>query len=167
MYLVSARLRNLDREAAKSWQQQLVDHFFFDAEQKMDVTHNITSGGVRQRYLKDLFVQWRGAMLAYDEGVYKGDAVLAGAVWRNVFKGREDVDVRSLAAIVSWMRLCLKMLDQMPDEALFFQTTAAFKWPARNELLVVDTPVKELADILRQEPASAPKATPLIEKVAV
>ncbi|KAI8635050.1 hypothetical protein F5Y19DRAFT_470100 [Xylariaceae sp. FL1651] len=148
MYLIFARLRNLDLDAARSWQAQLVDHFFFDAEERMDVNHGISSRALRQRYLKDLFVQWRGIVAAYDEGVTKGDAVLASAVWRNVFKAREDIDVRTLAAVVSWMRLSLKMLDQMPDEALFIRAGSALKWPAKNELTVVDKPTRQLGDQL-------------------
>lgn len=148
MYLIFARLRNLDRDAARSWQAQLVDHFFFDAEERMDVSHGIDSRGLRHRYLKDLFVQWRGIVAAYDEGIAKGDAVLASAVWRNVFKGREDVDVRAVAAIVSWMRLSLKMLDQMSDEALFARAATALRWPAKNEFPNVDKPTRQLADQL-------------------
>ncbi|KAI1458304.1 ubiquinol-cytochrome C chaperone-domain-containing protein [Annulohypoxylon moriforme] len=160
MYLIFARLRDLDREAARSWQRQFVDHYFFDAEEKMDLVHGITSRGLRHRYLKDVFVQWRGIIAAYDEGVIKGDCVLAAAVWRNVFKAREDVDLRALAAVVSWMRLCLKMLDQIPDEALYFQTESVFKWPAKNEFMLVDKPVRELENVLeptgRRTPAAAP-----------
>ncbi|KAI2637349.1 hypothetical protein GGS21DRAFT_473369 [Xylaria nigripes] len=153
MYLVFARLRNLEIDAARVWQAQLVDHFFFDAEERMDVNHGISSRGLRSRYLKDLFVQWRGVVAAYDEGVAKGDAVLASAVWRNVFKARQDVDMRHLAAIVSWMRLGLKMLDQMSDEALFQRAGTALRWPAKNELPVVDKPTKELGDRLNSDVA--------------
>lgn len=155
MYLVFARVRNLEAEAARTWQKQLVDHFFFDAEDRMELSHGLASRGLRHRYLKDIFVQWRGVIVAYDEGVIKGDAVLAAAVWRNVFKAREDADVRAVAAIVSWMRLCLKMLDQMPDEALFIQAQSAFKWPARNELLTVDLLARELEGQLPPQPSSA------------
>ncbi|KAI0182942.1 ubiquinol-cytochrome C chaperone-domain-containing protein [Xylaria flabelliformis] len=148
MYLVFARLRNLDRDAARSWQAQLVDHFFFDAEERMDLGHGISSRGLRNKYLKDLFVQWRGIVAAYDEGVAKNDAVLASAIWRNIFKAREDINIRDLAAIVSWMRLSLKMLDQMPDEALFTRAGTALRWPAKNEFAVVDKPTRVLADQL-------------------
>ncbi|KAI1384600.1 ubiquinol-cytochrome C chaperone-domain-containing protein [Hypoxylon trugodes] len=157
MYLAFARLRDLEPDAARSWQQQLVDHFFFDAEAKMDLEHGISSRGLRHKYLKDLFIQWRGVIAAYDEGVTKGDPVLAAAVWRNVFKAREDVDLRYLAAVVSWMRLCLKMLDQIPDEALFIQAQAVYKWPAKNELTLVDKPAKQLEGL---------GTTPPIHKVA-
>ncbi|KAI1464961.1 ubiquinol-cytochrome C chaperone-domain-containing protein [Daldinia caldariorum] len=163
LYLVFARLRDLEPDLARSWQRQMTDHFFYDAEERMDQTHGIRSRGLRHKYLKDLFIQWRGVIAAYDEGVVKGDAVLAAAVWRNVYKAREDVDVRALAAIVSWMRLCLKMLDQIPNEALHYRTEAVFKWRAKNELAVVDRPVRELEGQLAQEPqAQAPPA----EKVA-
>lgn len=158
MYLIFARLRNLDRDAAKTWQAQLVDHFFFDAEERMDVNHGITSRGLRSKYLKDMFVQWRGIIMAYDEGVVKGDAVLASAVWRNVFKAREDVSVRDLAAIVSWMRLGLKMLDQMPDNALFTRATTALRWPAKNEFAVVDRPTSQLEGRLGRSSEKAASA---------
>ena len=68
----------------------------------MDVVHDMGSSSIRQRYLKDLFVQWRGVILAYDEGLVKGDAVLAAAVWRNLFKAREDVDVRVSSSRWRW-----------------------------------------------------------------
>ncbi|TGJ80589.1 hypothetical protein E0Z10_g8181 [Xylaria hypoxylon] len=159
LYLVFARLRNLDRYAARAWQAQLVDHFFFDAEERMDLSHGISSRALRGRYLKDLFVQWRGVVAAYDEGVAKGDAVLASAIWRNVFKAREDVNVRDLAATVSWMRLSLKMLDQMPDEALFTRAGTALRWPAKNEFAVVDQPTRQLADQLAPNTEPAGRAS--------
>lgn len=148
MYMVFARVRNLEPEMASLFQRQLVDHFFFDAEDRMAASHGLSSRMVRHRYLKDLFVQWRGAIVAYDEGIARGDAVLAAAIWRNIFKGRPDVDFRVLAAIVSWMRLCFKMLDQFPDQVLFGKAQIVFKWPAKNELRLVDVPARELEDVL-------------------
>ena len=115
LYLLNARIRQFDREAYRRWQQQLVDHFFFEAEKKMHVDHGITSSALRQRYLKDIFVQWRGLLLAYDEGLVKGDAVLASAVWRNLFKGSPDADPRALLAIVGWMRSSLAALEAASD----------------------------------------------------
>ncbi|KAI0202781.1 ubiquinol-cytochrome C chaperone-domain-containing protein [Astrocystis sublimbata] len=148
MYLVFARLRNLDKDTARQWQSQLVDHFFFDAEERMNLNHGISSRGLRSKYLKDLFVQWRGLIAAYDEGVVKNDAVLASAVWRNVYKARDDVDLQDLAAVVSWMRRCLKTLDQIPDTLLYYQAGPALKWPAKNEFALVDKPSPLLADQL-------------------
>ncbi|KAK4442139.1 ubiquinol-cytochrome C chaperone-domain-containing protein [Podospora aff. communis PSN243] len=117
LYLVVARLRGCDAEVFKSWESQLVDHFFHKAEARMGVEHEITSGMMRQRYLKDLFVQWRGLIMAYDEGVAKGDAVLASAVWRNLYKGSEDVDVTVVTGVVNFMRKTLAIQDKMEDES--------------------------------------------------
>ncbi|KAK0623021.1 ubiquinol-cytochrome C chaperone-domain-containing protein [Immersiella caudata] len=116
LYLVVARLRGCDPEVFKSWEAQLADHFFHKAEARMGVEHEITSGMMRQRYLKDLFVQWRGLIMAYDEGVAKGDAVLASAVWRNLYKGRENVDVTMVAGIVNFIRKALALQDNMDDD---------------------------------------------------
>ncbi|KAG5932035.1 hypothetical protein E4U53_001518 [Claviceps sorghi] len=115
LYLLNARVRCFERDVYRNWQQQLIDHFFFDCEKKMHLDHSITSSALRQRYLKDIFVQWRGLLLAYDEGLIKGDAVLASAVWRNLFKGSPDADPRALCAIVGWMRSCLVALEAVSD----------------------------------------------------
>ena len=93
------------------YQQHLIDHFFYDAEHRMVVSHNMEARGTRNKYLKDLFIQWRGILLAYDEGLVRGDAALASAVWRNVWKGAEDVDVKGLAKVVAYMRKSLMDLE--------------------------------------------------------
>jgi cytochrome b pre-mRNA-processing protein 3 len=160
LYLVHARMRNLDPESAKGWQQQLLNHFFYDAEERMDQVHALSSRGLRQRYLKELFNEWRGDIAAYDEGIVKGDAVLAAAVWRNVFKAREVVDVRALAAIVSYMRRVLKELDMLSDESLFFMPVQVLKGSPKVELIVVDRPVKELEKVLVDEFAPVQNITP-------
>lgn len=82
----------------------------------MIINHNMHARGTRNKYLKDMFVQWRGLLAAYDEGLAKGDAVLAAAVWRNVFKANEDVDIESLAMIVSYMRGTLQELEKLTDQ---------------------------------------------------
>jgi cytochrome b pre-mRNA-processing protein 3 len=84
----------------------------------MEINHNMHTRGNRQKYLKDLFIQWRGLLAAYDEGLMKGDAVLAAAIWRNIFKADENVSVKSLALIVSYMRRALRGLDSVPDHSL-------------------------------------------------
>lgn len=127
LYLINARTRCFDREAHRNWQQQLVDHFFFECEKKMHLDHGITSSAIRQRYLKDIFVQWRGLLLAYDEGLIKGDAIMASAVWRNLFKGSPDVDPRSLVAIVGWLRGGLAQLEALRDEDVPLRAEDALK----------------------------------------
>ena len=79
----------------------------------MATMHALTMSGIRQRYLKDLYTQWRGVLAAYDEGLASGDAVLAGAVWRNVFKGSEDMagDVEKVAGVVGYLRREIERVD--------------------------------------------------------
>ncbi|KAA6411275.1 MAG: hypothetical protein FRX48_04555 [Lasallia pustulata] len=116
MYLLTVRFRCFPPSHAPTWHQHLLDHFFYRAEERMTVMHNVHARAVRNKYLKDLFVQWRGLTAGYDEGVIRGDAVLAAAVWRNVFKGAEEVDLRKLAMVVSYMRRCLNRLEGAADE---------------------------------------------------
>lgn len=78
--------------------------------------HNMVARAVRNKYLKDLFVQWRGLQAGYDEGLIRGDAVLATAIWRNVFKADQDIDFRGVAEVVSYVRNILKTLGDMGDE---------------------------------------------------
>ena len=115
LYLLVARLRALDRPIQRRIQKQLLDGFFWDAEERIKRTHNITKTMTRQAYLQDLYEQWRGLLFSYDQGVIDGDAALAAAIWRNVFRGDPDVDARQLAAIVCWMRRCLYILERLPD----------------------------------------------------
>ncbi|KAL8784414.1 MAG: hypothetical protein Q9195_009059 [Heterodermia aff. obscurata] len=118
MYLLTVRLRCFPAEHAPTWHQHLLNHFFYIAEERMVIVHNIQSRTVRNKYLKDLFVQWRGLLAGYDEGLIRGDAVLATAIWRNVFKADNDLDFRGLGEVVSYTRGVLKGLDGMKDDAI-------------------------------------------------
>lgn len=80
------------------------------------VWHKFHANTLRQKHLKDMFSQWRGVLLSYDEGLMKGDAMLAAAIWRNLMGSREDVDFEKLAQIVGYMRRELKRLDNAPDD---------------------------------------------------
>ncbi|KAF1811215.1 hypothetical protein P152DRAFT_65630 [Eremomyces bilateralis CBS 781.70] len=115
MYLLTVRFRMFPPEYATTWHQHLTDHFFHDAEAKMEVLHLMTMRGMRNKFLKDLFTQWRGCLVSYDEGLVKGDAALAAAVWRNLFQGEKDVDFVALAQVVSYMRRVIAGLDQLSD----------------------------------------------------
>ncbi|RMD39932.1 hypothetical protein DV735_g5192, partial [Chaetothyriales sp. CBS 134920] len=116
MYLLTVRLRAVPSAANfKLYQQYLLEHFSQAAEEKMLLLHTISLRGVRNKYLKDLFIQWRGVLAAYDEGLIKGDAVLASAVWRNVFKGEETVDWEKVARVVAWMRAVIAELARVED----------------------------------------------------
>ena len=118
MYLLTVRLRMFPQQHAHHWHQNLLDHYSYAAEDRMVTLHNIAARSVRNKYLKDLFVQWRGVLAAYDEGLVKGDAVLATAVWRNVFRGDENVDAAAVASVVSYMKKNLRDLDRIHDSEI-------------------------------------------------
>ncbi|CAN8097395.1 unnamed protein product [Discula destructiva] len=141
LYLIIVRLRCLDKPDWQAWQTQLVNHFFQHAEDTMEINHGMSSRMIRSGHLNSLFMTWRGVMLAYDEGLVKGDAVMAAAVWRNIFRSQEDVDMRHVAAVVSYMRRTIKQLDQMLDPALLYHGADVFKTTPSAELAFVDTPV--------------------------
>lgn len=90
----------------------------------MDVLHGLITRGIRNKYLKDLFVQWRGVLAAYDEGLVKGDAVLAAAVWRNLWKGShvgpdgKELDWTKIARVVAYMRRVLTELSKVSEADL-------------------------------------------------
>jgi len=118
MYLLTVRIRCFPPAHAPTWNQHMINHFSYLAEERMVTLHNIQARMVRNKYLKDLFVQWRGLTAGYDEGLVKGDAVLAAAVWRNVCKANEDIDLRKLGMVVAYMRSVLSALDTMEDSAI-------------------------------------------------
>jgi cytochrome b pre-mRNA-processing protein 3 len=166
LYLINARIRCLERDAYRSWQQQLIDHFFFECEKKMHIDHNITSSALRQRYLKDIFVQWRGLLLAYDEGLIKGDAVLASAVWRNLFKGDPEVDPRALVAIVGWMRSGLASLEGASDLAMPNRALEILGKPVDVFWTRLEEPFKKEQGKDAVEESQETKATPELAKAA-
>ncbi|RAL06229.1 uncharacterized protein BO80DRAFT_489747 [Aspergillus ibericus CBS 121593] len=128
MYLLTVRLRALpSHESLQTYSRHLIDHFSHNAEHRMDVLHGLASRGIRNKFLKDLFIQWRGVLAAYDEGLIKGDAVLGAAVWRNLWKAShtapdgKDLDWSKIAQVVAYMRRVLSELSQVHEADLVFQ----------------------------------------------
>lgn len=115
-YILLTQLRTIENYSELQMHQRyLIEHFSQNAEDKMLLLHSMEARGIRNRYLKDLFIQWRGCIAAYDEGMVKGDAVLGAAIWRNLFKGEEQVDWEKVAIVVAYMRKCIKLLGEYPD----------------------------------------------------
>ena len=84
----------------------------------MATWHGLVARSARNKYLKDLWTQWRGVLLSYDEGLIKGDAVMAAAIWRNVFKGDKDVDVADLALVTAYVMKQLQTLGALDDTTM-------------------------------------------------
>ncbi|OKL60723.1 hypothetical protein UA08_04390 [Talaromyces atroroseus] len=132
MYLLTVRLRALPSiESVRTHSRHLVDHFSLNAEERMATLHNISSRSIRNKYLKDLFIQWRGVVAAYDEGLVKGDAVLGAAVWRNIWKASatthdgQELDWSQIATVVAYMRRVLSELSEMSEADLVFGVEGA------------------------------------------
>ena len=120
----------------------------------MVTLHGLHSRGVRNKYLKDLFIQWRGLVAAYDEGLGKNsDAVLAAAVSRNVFKASEDVDIRAMACVVAYIRRTLGVLGAIEDGQI---TTGSlsFENPEKG-WAEVDRMSKGMKEPFKDEPGAA------------
>lgn len=136
MYMLQVRFRMFPQTHASVWIQHLTNHAFYAAEDRLVVWHKLNSNSLRQKYLKDMFSQWRAVLLSYDEGLVKGDAVLAAAIWRNLFAAREDVDFEKLAQIVGYMRRELRRLDMAKDEEVANGLWKFTGEPAQEESLV-------------------------------
>ncbi|KAK2880051.1 hypothetical protein FQN49_000629 [Arthroderma sp. PD_2] len=128
MYLITVRLRALSSpESVQTYNRYLLDHFSHEAERRMDVVHGITARGIRVTYLKDLFIQWRGVLAAYDEGLVKGDAELAAAVWRNLFKGAatdrdgNELDWGKIAQVVLYIRQSLDKMASVDEVTILVE----------------------------------------------
>jgi len=150
MYVLVVQLRALETTAAfRDYQRYLIEHFSAAAEEKMTLLHNISSRSVRNKYLKDLFLQFRGFLVAFDEGMVKGDAVLAGAVWRNLFRGQEDVDWEKVALVVAFLRKAVEKFGNL-DITTIIQNMDGPNglWARSRENLdkLVDRPSKKLSE---------------------
>ncbi|KAL4980034.1 ubiquinol-cytochrome C chaperone-domain-containing protein [Aspergillus desertorum] len=150
MYLLTVRLRALpSHESLQTYSRHLIDHFSHNAEYRMDVLHGLTSRTIRNRFLKDLFIQWRGVLAAYDEGLIKGDAVLGAAVWRNLWKASPntpeggEIDWEKVARVVAYMRRVLSELAELHEADLILglgslegDKSGIFS-PSKSDLLLV------------------------------
>ncbi|KAF9426705.1 Protein cbp3, mitochondrial [Podila epigama] len=112
VWLLMVRIRAENH--GKVFQQQLVNHFFHDIEDRMRYNHKISSGRIITTYMHDFLAQFHGGVLAYDEGMCKDDPIMAAALWRNLFTSSGSPD--QIATLVDYVRKELQVLDTMPSE---------------------------------------------------
>ena len=145
MYMLQVRFRMFPESHAPVWIQHITNQAFYAAEDRLVVWHKFNANSLRQKHLKDMFSQWRAVLLSYDEGLMKGDAMLAAAIWRNLMGSREDVDFEKLAQIVGYMRRELRRLDIATDDEV-----ANGQWKFHGdpgaEASLVKTPSKMMAN---------------------
>lgn len=86
IWLLSVRFRSLPAPLGKEYVQELVNHYFIHSESLMRGRYGVKQGRLIKGYLRDQLYQYHGANMGYDEGlISENDAVLAAAVWRNIF----------------------------------------------------------------------------------
>ncbi|EMG50205.1 CBP3 Protein CBP3 [Candida maltosa Xu316] len=119
-WILSVRMRALPYKYGKEYQQKLVDRIFSDMELRMSTELKIKSGRTIENYMKDYHTQLLGCVLSYDEGLMTDDITLASALWRNVFNGNENVDLRHVEALLMYVRSQLYVLNKMTDRAFGF-----------------------------------------------
>lgn len=85
VYLLLTRFRAFDKAAYKTYSQELINHFFIDAESRMRDRFGVQTSRLVKGYMRDMHMQHRGSVLGYDEGLATGDAMLAQALWRNIW----------------------------------------------------------------------------------
>ncbi|PWY97367.1 hypothetical protein BCV70DRAFT_202949, partial [Testicularia cyperi] len=85
IYLLMTRFRAFDRATAHTYSQELINHFFIDAESRMRDRFGVQTSRLVKGYMKDMHMQHRGSVLGFDEGLVGGDVRLAQAVWRNIW----------------------------------------------------------------------------------
>ncbi|GAA5959909.1 hypothetical protein JCM3765_000639 [Sporobolomyces pararoseus] len=87
VWLLSVRFRSLPSPLGKTYVQEFINHMFIDMEYRIRGPYAVTQGRLIKGYMKDMLEQYHGSIAAYDEGLVRGDAVLAAALWRNMFGG--------------------------------------------------------------------------------
>ncbi|EST08683.1 Ubiquinol-cytochrome c chaperone/UPF0174 [Kalmanozyma brasiliensis GHG001] len=85
VYLLLARFRAFEKPAYKTYAQELINHFFIDAESRMRDRFGVQTSRLVKGYMRDMHMQQRGSVVGYDEGLVGGDERLAQAVWRNLW----------------------------------------------------------------------------------
>ncbi|KAK0531937.1 Serine carboxypeptidase 3 [Tilletia horrida] len=89
VWLLLVRFRAFPtRELSQSYAQELINHFFIDAESRMRERFGVQTARLVKGYMRDMHMQQRGAILSLDEALGRNsDAFLAAALWRNLWGG--------------------------------------------------------------------------------
>ncbi|RLV84044.1 Protein CBP3 mitochondrial [Meyerozyma sp. JA9] len=119
-WILSVRMRAMPFKYGRNYQQKLVDRIFSDLELRMAEELGISSNRIIEGYLKDYHTQLLGAVVSYDEGLMTDDITLAAALWRNIFNGNPNADMRHLESLVEYVRSQLYVLNKMTDREFGF-----------------------------------------------
>lgn len=115
MWMLFVRMRAMPRKYCREYQRKLVNGVFDDISVRLTRDVQITSERQINTYKKQFHDQLRGAVFSYDEGLYTNDAVLAAALWRNLFSGKKDIDMSYLEQLVHYVRTQMYLFDRISD----------------------------------------------------
>ncbi|CAD6908913.1 unnamed protein product, partial [Tilletia laevis] len=89
VWLLMTRFRAFPTRAlSQSYAQELINHFFIDAESRMRERFGVQTSRLVKGYMRDMHMQQRGAVLSLDEALGRNsDAFMAAALWRNIWGG--------------------------------------------------------------------------------
>ncbi|KIO28624.1 hypothetical protein M407DRAFT_242942 [Tulasnella calospora MUT 4182] len=91
VWLLTTRFRALPASHGRVYIQELINHFFLDAEYRLRSVYGPKCPErIIKRTMVDLRDQWSGSTYAYDVAAVTSDAELAAAIWRNVFAARGE-----------------------------------------------------------------------------
>ncbi|CDK27303.1 unnamed protein product [Kuraishia capsulata CBS 1993] len=119
IWILFVRMRAMPFKEGKNYQQKLVDRFFKDMELRLSEEMNVMSGRIIDTYLRDFHSQLLGIIMSYDEGIATNDAVLAAALWRNLFNGDKS-DLVHVESALRYVRMQLYVLSKMSDREFGF-----------------------------------------------
>ncbi|PRP87696.1 hypothetical protein PROFUN_02396 [Planoprotostelium fungivorum] len=124
LWMLEVKSRPYGRDGGQ-WRIYYNDHFWKDVESRM-LGLGITNGLILGREKKRLAKLYYGTVVAYDEGLLHGDAMLADALWRNMYHADKDVNPRILDAFVKYIRREIYELEKIPQEEFVYQ--GSVKW---------------------------------------
>jgi cytochrome b pre-mRNA-processing protein 3 len=142
MWILKVRIRQLPKQMSLHWSELLTNHFFWEAERTMDFVHKL-SATQRRKDLEAYTQIWRGTIVAYDEGLVKGDAVLATAIWRQLFNAHADADPVKIALVTAYVRRELARIGRLDDKVVA-RGYVGFGEPVQETDVLMQSPLMKL-----------------------
>ncbi|XP_003384330.1 PREDICTED: ubiquinol-cytochrome-c reductase complex assembly factor 1-like [Amphimedon queenslandica] len=132
IWLFLVRLKR-EGEDGRFITHQLVNIFWTDTEERMRAL-GVKSGKLIQENLHELNLQFRGLIIAYEEGLLSNDMTLASAFWRNWISKKSETDPEGLSQLVEYVRKQVQVMDKGDTDKLLREGTIKMaKLTLRNE----------------------------------
>lgn len=115
IWMLYVRMRAMPRKYCREFQRKMINSVFEEIGYRLRQDVKVPSDRAINTYKKQFHDQLRGAIFSYDEGVYTSDAVLAAALWRNLFGSNKEVNMSHLEQMVHYVRTQLWVLERVSD----------------------------------------------------